>query len=358
MDNYDFIENLGDGSYGTVTKWKDKQTGEIVAIKKMKKKYITWEECINLREVKSLNIVKHENIIKLKEMKKIDDTLYLIFEFMDRNLYEMMNKTSKFTESQIRAIMFQTLSGLAYMHKYGFFHRDLKPENLLVNNEKVKIADFGLAREIRSIPPYTEYVSTRWYRAPECLLKSTNYNSQIDIWALGCIFAEMYNLKPIFTGTSESKMLYTITSILGTPTSWTEGLILAKKIDFKFPNIAPVNLAQLVPSASNEAIDLLTQMLQWDPANRPSAAALLNHPYFTKFPVPKKITSEIDVANSASMDLSEFKVYVKKPPKQQVNKTKNEKVQVVNDDINKMLEDTVGFNKRIFNFLKKFFSYK
>jgi len=111
------------------------------------------------------------------------------------------------------------------MHKNGFFHRDIKPENLLINPKNViKIADFGLAREIRSLPPYTDYVSTRWYRAPEILLKSTNYNSPIDIFALGCIMAELYLLNPLFSGSSEVDQLNKICSVLGTPPkSWTEG---------------------------------------------------------------------------------------------------------------------------------------
>ena len=126
-------------------------------------------------------------------MIRIEDTLYLVFEYMEKNLYQLITdrKNKKLSEGQIRYILWQILQGVAYMHKYWFFHRDLKPENLLVSNDKIKIADFGLAREIRSIPPYTDYVSTRYYRAPECILKSTNYNSPVDIWAVGCIMAEL-----------------------------------------------------------------------------------------------------------------------------------------------------------------------
>lgn len=114
--------------------------------------------------------------------------------------------------------MYQILEGLNFMHKHGFFHRDIKPENLLCNGpELIKIADFGLAREIRSRPPYTDYVSTRWYRAPEVLLRSTNYSSPIDIWAVGCIMAELYSLQPLFPGRSEIDQIFRICSVLGTP---------------------------------------------------------------------------------------------------------------------------------------------
>lgn len=116
----------------------------------------------------------------------------------------MKDRKSGFPEHEIKSIMYQTILGLSYMHKHGFFHRDMKPENLLVKNDAVKIADFGLAREIRSRPPFTDYVSTRWYRAPEILLRSTNYNSPVDIFACGAIMAELYLLRPLFPGNNET----------------------------------------------------------------------------------------------------------------------------------------------------------
>lgn len=144
--------------------------------------------------------------MKLKEVIRVTDDLYFVFEYMEQNVYELMkNRTKEFPEHQIKTILHQVLQGLAYMHKHGFFHRDMKPENLLVNsNEEVKIADFGLAREIRSRPPFTDYVSTRWYRAPEILLRSTNYNSPVDIFAMGAIMAELYMMRPLFPGNNET----------------------------------------------------------------------------------------------------------------------------------------------------------
>ena len=111
-----------------------------------------------------------------------------------------------------------TLEGLSYMHKQGIFHRDMKPENILCKNGDIKIADFGLAKEVRSRPPHTDYVSTRWYRAPEILLHSTSYNSPIDIFALGCILAELYMLRPLFPGKNETDQMYKICAVLGSPT--------------------------------------------------------------------------------------------------------------------------------------------
>jgi len=300
MDRYKIHKTIGDGTYGTVLKASNIQTGEIVAIKKMKKKFYSWEECMALRELKSLRKLNHPNIIKLKEVIKVNDELYFVFEYLDQNLYQLYTQIRErgknFTENQIRSIIYQTAAGLAYMHKHGFFHRDLKPENLLIHKDIVKIADFGLAREVRSRPPFTDYVSTRWYRAPEILLKSTNYNSPIDIFALGCIMAELYLLGPLFNGSSETDQIYKICSILGTPThtTWAEGYKLAAQIGFTFPQFNPTSLANIIPNACNEAIQLMTEMLRFDPQRRPTAQQILHHPFFAGFiPVQRPITPQI-----------------------------------------------------------------
>ena len=150
---------------------------------------------------------------------------------MERNLYELLSKSTSGppSEDEIRRMTYDSLQGIAACHKSGYFHRDLKPENLLINHEQVvKLADFGLAKEIRSRPPHTEYVSTRWYRAPELLLQAPNYNSPIDIFAMGCILVEMYLLRPVAPGNSEADQLMKLCLLLGTPPQeWTEGYQLA-----------------------------------------------------------------------------------------------------------------------------------
>ena len=206
MDKYEIIKEIGDGAFGCVSKARNKMNGEIVAIKKMKQTFASWDEAMSLREVKSLRKLSHPNIVKLKEVIRQKDNLFFVFDFMQTNMYEYLreNKDNK-NEDKIRLMAYESLQGVAGCHKNGFFHRDLKPENLLVNDqEHVKLADFGLARETRSRPPLTDYVSTRWYRAPELLIGSTSYNSPIDIFAMGCIIAEMYLLRPIFPGNSEA----------------------------------------------------------------------------------------------------------------------------------------------------------
>lgn len=345
MDKYEILETLGGGAFGIVYKSKNTKTSEIVAIKEFKKKFFNFEECKALREVKSLSILNdNENIIKIKEMIfKEDKTLLLVFNYMKENLYEMMKAriNRKFSEGQIKCVMFQILKGLAYIHthKFGFFHRDLKPENILVDGEQIKIADFGLAREIRSVPPYTDYVSTRWYRAPECLLKSTTYNTPVDIWALGCIMVELYNLKPIFPGNSEKEVLYKICSTLGVPGSTSPNITsLAKRIEFKFPqNIVCPNLSTIVPEASKEALELISLMLQWDPSNRASANTLLNHPYFTKNIIPLKLASPEKEKFTGGG--KKFVSTIQKPDRKDTNKDDDD------DEFNKILENTQDFDR-------------
>lgn len=283
MNRYKVFKTLGDGTYGSVLKAQNKQTNELVAIKKMKQKYYSWEECMKLREIASLRKLIHPNIVKLKEVIRENDELHLVFEFMEANLYEFMkSRVRAIPESKVRNIMFQTIQAVNHVHKHGYFHRDMKPENLLVSGDTVKLADFGLAREIRARPPFTDYVSTRWYRAPEVLLRSSIYNSPLDIWACGGIMAELYTLRPLFPGSSESDQLYKICSVLGTPTtvSWPEGFKLASQIGYRFPQFVPTRLETLVPQANAEGIQLMQAMMHWDPNRRGSAAKILHHPYF------------------------------------------------------------------------------
>ena len=329
MEDYEIIERIGGGSFADVFKAREKSTNELVAIKILKKKYKKWEDCVELRECKSLQKLSDEslsnekglnNIIKLKRIIFIKKTglFHLVFEYMKQDLLELMKskEPNHLDESEIKDIIFQTLQGLTHMHKYGFFHRDMKPENLLINDKMVKIADFGLAREIRSLPPYTEYVSTRYYRAPECILKSSNYNSPVDIWAVGCIMAEMYmHPKPLFYGQNEKEVLNKICSILGTPNhdTWLEGVQQANLVGIKFPNNAGTDLSNIIPNASPKAIDLIKQMLQWDPNRRPTAANLLLHPFFN---------NENENNSNLNIEISKF---FENFEKNKYNFTKNDK---------------------------------
>ncbi|KAK4492186.1 hypothetical protein RD792_002984 [Penstemon davidsonii] len=260
MEKYNFLEELGAGSCGSVSKAINMETSEIVAVKRIRRKFYSWEECLSLREVKSLQKLNHPNIIKLLEIVQENNELFFIFEYMEHNLYQIMKDQEKsFTEEEIRALMSQVLQGLAHVHKQGYIHRDLKPENLLVTNKTIKIADFGMARELSSMPPFTDYVSTRWYRAPEVLLQSSSYSPAIDMWAVGAIMAELFTLCPIFPGGSEIDQLYKIFCVLGAAdwSTFPEARNIPRLVDITSSDIMPVDLSSVIPNASLEALDLI-----------------------------------------------------------------------------------------------------
>ena len=376
MEKYEVIKRLGGGSFADVYLGKELATSDMVAIKVLKKKYRKLEQCYELREVQSLQKLckeslssqkGYDNIIKLKEIifEKKNGKLSLVFEYMETDLYELMKKRSpsRLSEDEIKDITYQILLGLFHMHKYGFFHRDMKPENLLLTGKKVKIADFGLAREIRSIPPFTEYVSTRYYRAPECILRSQNYNSPVDIWAVGCIMAEMYmHPMPLFYGASEKEVFIKICTTLGSPnkSNWHEGVNQASKIGMKYPQSSGTDLANIVIGASPEAIDLMKQMLKWAPNARATAASLLNHPFFNGCGYDLKRVTNSNFFN----EFGDVKLFNKTNrrfrPNNDNNDNKNENAEKEkekkkdNDDnmFSKLLNDTEGFNK-LLNQLKK-----
>lgn len=175
-----------------------------------------------------------------------------------------------------------------------------------MTRDTVKIADLGLAREIRSKPPFTDYVSTRWYRAPEVLFRSPTYGAPIDVWAVAAIMAELYTLRPLFPGASEADEVYKICQILGAPSqaAWPEGLRLAEQAGIKVPNLPAIALQTIVQNASPEAIDLMAAMLRYDPARRPTAVEALQHPYFQKTPVMLPCILQNAAAARATIDLS------------------------------------------------------
>lgn len=255
---------------------------------------------MSLREVKSLRKLNHENVVKLKEVVRTNNDLFFVFEYVEKNLYQVQKEHDNNMDiDDIKKIMYEILQGLSYIHKNGFFHRDMKPENVLMNGMTVKIADFGLAREIRSKPPYTDYVSTRWYRAPELLLRSTNYSSPVDIFAAGCMFAELLLGRPLFAGKSEGDQLMKICSVLGPPSKleWPEGHKLASKLGYDFPKMAKTPLEDMLPNATPEALDLLEKMFTYDPNIRITAQKCLGHEFFDGYEPAKTPSSRGNLFN-------------------------------------------------------------
>ncbi|GAV57304.1 Pkinase domain-containing protein [Cephalotus follicularis] len=209
----------------------------------------------------------------------------MVFEYLPYNLSQLLNGTDYLVSvGKIKRLCSQILQGLAYIHQHGYFHRDMKPENLLVNNklDVIKIADFGLAREIDSKEPYAHYVGTRWYRPPELLLGSKKYGPELDMWSMGAIMAEMFTRRPLFLGENHADMLSKICSVIGSPSedSWADGLHLARDMQYQFPQHPGTPLSLLIPLANEDAINLITSLCSWDPAKRPTAAEALQHPFF------------------------------------------------------------------------------
>ena len=296
MNKYEIIKDVGVGTFGTVYEAINKITNEKVAIKKLRQKIDSWEKCMNQNEVYFLRKLNHPNIIKLLEViREKNNDISLIFEYCDFNLYEIIKNHKRnqtpIPESKIKNIVYNITLGLSYLHSNGIMHRDLKPENILIKGNEIKIADFGTAKELPKYNTYndmnimTDYICTRWYRAPECVLKSKNYNEKVDIWALGCIMAELYILRPIFPGQSEFDQIEKIFKILGTPKKedWEEGFELMIKLGIIFPQYNRINLKNLFLDISDDALNFLELIFQYDEIKRTSADELLNHPYLTNY---------------------------------------------------------------------------
>lgn len=286
MYKYKVIAKKGEGTFSEVLKAQSKDTAKFVAIKKMKARFESMEQVNNLREVQALRrLSPHAHVIKLIEIifEKATGTLALVFELMEMNLYELIKgRRTYLPERLLKTIMWQLLKATDHMHRNGIFHRDIKPENVLIRDERVKLCDFGSCRGIRSKQPFTEYISTRWYRAPECLLTDGYYNYKMDIWGVGCVWFEILSLFPLFPGTNELDQIQRIHNVLGTPPRE----VLAKMrrhsshMNFQFPERVGTGLDRLLPNANPEAMELISRMLAYNPDDRITARAALLHPYF------------------------------------------------------------------------------
>lgn len=289
MDNYAKLEKVGEGTYGVVYKAKDVNTGNIVALKKIRLE--AEDEGVPstaIREISLLKELDDDNIVRLLNIVHSDTKLYLVFEFLDMDLKRYMDAFTKRNEALeipvVKQFTMQLLLGLHYCHAHRILHRDLKPQNLLIDAAgNLKLADFGLARAF-GIPlrTYTHEVVTLWYRAPEVLLGSRHYSTAIDMWSVGCIMAEMVmSGQPLFPGDSEIDQIFKIFKILGTPNESTWPGV-SQLPDFKstFPQWGGVDLAEAVHEIDTTGADLLHSFLVYDSANRMSAKRAQIHPWF------------------------------------------------------------------------------
>jgi cyclin-dependent kinase len=297
MDKYQRMERVGEGTYGVVYKARDKTTGELLALKKIRLE--VEDEGIPstaIREISLLKQLQHPNIVRLYDVVHTDKRLTLVFEFLDQDLKKYLDACGEggLDAGTIKSFLYQLLKGIGYCHLHRVLHRDLKPQNLLINLDgELKLADFGLARAF-GIPVrnYTHEVVTLWYRAPDVLMGSRKYSTQVDIWSVGCIFAEMANGRPLFPGQSEADQLVKIFATLGTPTvkSW-PGMANLPEYKPDFMAYAPINPKKMCRKLDHTGRDLLNRMLQYEPQKRISAEDALQHPYFKDLKKKRKTKS-------------------------------------------------------------------
>ncbi|KAM9291405.1 MAPK/MAK/MRK overlapping kinase isoform 4-T4 [Morus bassanus] len=243
------------------------------------------EQVNNLREIQALRkLSPHPNILMLHEVvfDKKAGSLSLICELMDMNIHELIKGRRKpLPEKKIKNYMYQLCKSLDYIHRNGIFHRDVKPENILIKQNTLKLGDFGSCRSIYSKQPHTEYISTRWYRAPECLLTNGYYSYKIDMWSAGCVFYEITSFQPLFPGSNELDQISKIHDVIGTPANKTLSKFKQSRIaSFDFPFKKGKGIPPLVHSLSPKGFSLLYAMIKYDPDERIAAYQALKHPYF------------------------------------------------------------------------------
>ncbi|KZF20032.1 kinase-like protein, partial [Xylona heveae TC161] len=366
-DKFEVLKDIGDGSFGSVVLARTRSAGAhvarrgtLVAIKTMKKTFESFSPCLELREVIFLRTLPaHVHLVPALDifLDPLSKKLHIAMEYMDGNLYQLMKSRDHkcFDGATVKSILFQILGGLEHIHAHNFFHRDIKPENILVSTSApqeagatfrrysalitppstppmytVKIADFGLARETQSRLPYTTYVSTRWYRAPEVLLRAGEYSAPVDIWAMGAMAVEIATLKPLFPGSNEVDQVWRVCEIMGSPGNWynkagqrvgggewRDGTRLAQKLGFAFPKMAPHSMDTIIqpPQWPPALAHFVSWCLMWDPKNRPTSTQALAHEYFADAvdPLrPKSSASRIlnrkhsDISHRSSRDLGDY----------------------------------------------------
>lgn len=293
---YTLINKIGEGSFSEVLKVKDKKTSQLYAAKRLTKIFANVDEVANYAELRTMQkLENHANVVSLVEsvFEPEHGALTLIFDLMDMSMYDFIkNRIKALSETRCKCYLFQIAHGLHHLHRNGIFHRDIKPENILIRidprlknsnplkAELVQLADLGSVCYADFPLPHSAYVSTRWYRAPECLLTSGFYGPKMDIWALGCCFYEILTLHPLFPGENELDQLHKIHDIVGTPSQKLLERFKHRNLNYDFPKKKPIGLHNLVKTLSDYGVDILNKTLTYHPDTRISAKKFLDHIYF------------------------------------------------------------------------------
>ncbi|XP_044139938.1 cyclin-dependent kinase-like 5 isoform X5 [Bufo gargarizans] len=288
MNKFEVLGVVGEGAYGVVLKCRHKETKEIVAIKKFKDSEENEEvKETTLRELKMLRTLKQENIVELKEAFRRRGKLYLVFEYVEKNMLELLEEMPNgVPPEKVKNYIYQLIKAIHWCHKNDIVHRDIKPENLLISyNDVLKLCDFGFARNLSegSNANYTEYVATRWYRSPELLLGAP-YGKAVDMWSVGCILGELSDGQPLFPGESEIDQLFTIQKVLGPLPSEQMKLFYSNPRfhGMRFPAVNhPQSLERrYLGIISSVLLDLMKNLLKLNPSDRYLTEQSLNHPAF------------------------------------------------------------------------------
>ncbi|CAD8084140.1 unnamed protein product [Paramecium sonneborni] len=293
MQKYEVLQKMGKGAYGVVWKAIDRKTKQIVALKKVFDAFHNSTDAQRtFREVMFLQEMFHDNVIRMTNIHRADNNkdLYIVFDFMETDLHAVI-RGGILEEIHQRYIIYQILKALKYIHSAEIIHRDLKPSNVLLDAEcNVKVADFGLARsllnQVDETAILTEYVATRWYRAPEILLGSTQYTKAVDMWSVGCILGEMINGKPIFPGSSTLNQIERVLEVIGRPTTSELESVqapLASQIVNNIPKGQRIGFTNYFPKATPQALDLIRKLLSFNPSQRITVEEALKHPYVGAF---------------------------------------------------------------------------
>ncbi|KAG5756084.1 hypothetical protein H9Q69_002154 [Fusarium xylarioides] len=303
VENYEKLNDIEEGTYGWVARATNKATGKVVALKRLKLEPQDRNglPVTGLREIQILKDCQHRNIVTMEEVvvgndiSRPDNSLFLVLEFVEHDLKSILDDMPEpFLSSEVKRLLLQLTSGIAYLHDNWILHRDLKTSNLLLNNRgQLKIADFGMARYVGDPPPkLTQLVVTLWYRAPELLLGAKTYDAAVDMWSVGCIFGELITREPLLQGKNEVDQVSRTFELCGVPTeeTWSGFRRLPNARSLRLPKTQVATgsvIRARFPGLTTAGANLLGDLLSLDPERRPSASEMLQHEYFRQDPKPK-----------------------------------------------------------------------